>query len=117
MYGTEQKSQFIEFRAKGWSLVRIAEHLKISVRTLADWNQSSKVEIQMMRRVEMEALQEKILFTHEQDLKRLAEYFQLINKEMLRRSEKLQFEEARNLFRLYEIVRDEIQEARRVVKE
>jgi transcriptional regulator len=31
MYGTDTKSQFLELRAKGWSLARIAEHLKMLV--------------------------------------------------------------------------------------
>ena len=38
MYDTDTKNQFLELRAKGWSLARIAERLKVAQRTLVDWN-------------------------------------------------------------------------------
>jgi hypothetical protein len=37
-------------------------------RTLVDWNRQSQAEIRTWRAVELEALQEKILATHEQEL-------------------------------------------------
>ena len=38
MYDTDTKNQFLELRAKGWSLSRIAERLNVARRTLVDWN-------------------------------------------------------------------------------
>jgi hypothetical protein len=38
MYDTDTKSQFLELRAKGWSLSRLAERLNVAQRTLVDWN-------------------------------------------------------------------------------
>ncbi len=42
---SEPKRQFLEPRAKGWSLRRIAEHLQIAQRTLVDWNRQEHKEI------------------------------------------------------------------------
>ena len=38
MYDTDTKNQFLELRAKGWSLSRLAERLNVVQRTLVDWN-------------------------------------------------------------------------------
>jgi transcriptional regulator len=59
MYGTDTKSQFLELRAKGWSLARIAERLKVAQRTLVD--RQDYEEIRTLRAFEIEALQEKLL--------------------------------------------------------
>jgi hypothetical protein len=71
MYDIETKTQFLELRAKGWSLARIAERLNIAQRTLVDWNRQEHEQIRVLRAIECEALQEKILATHEQQLVRL----------------------------------------------
>jgi transposase-like protein len=71
MYDIDTKSQFLELRAKGCSLSRIAERLKVSQRTLVDWNRQEHEQIRTLRAIEWEALQEKILATHEQELVRL----------------------------------------------
>ena len=44
MHNTDTKSQFIELRAKGWSLVRIAAHINVCPQTLVDWNRQSQTE-------------------------------------------------------------------------
>ena len=49
MYDTDTKSQFLELRAKGWSLARIAERLKVSQRTLVNWNRQEHEEIRTLR--------------------------------------------------------------------
>lgn len=110
MHSTDTKSQFIELRAKGWSLARIAAHLKISTRTLVDWNRQAKDEIRVLRALELEALQEKILATHEQELTRLAEHLQRLEQETARRD--LKFVETENLYRLSSMVRAEIRRVR-----
>ena len=71
MYDTDTKSQFLELRANGWSLARIAAHLKVAQRTLVDWNRQEHEQIRTLRAIELEALQEKILSTREQELTRL----------------------------------------------
>jgi hypothetical protein len=52
MYDVEMKNQFLELRAKGWSLSRIAEQLKVSQRTLVTWNRQEHEQIRTLRAIE-----------------------------------------------------------------
>jgi hypothetical protein len=67
MYDIDTKNQFLELRAKGWSLSRISERLNVSQRTLVDWNRQEHEQIRTLRAIEWETLQEKILPTCEQE--------------------------------------------------
>jgi hypothetical protein len=49
MYDNDTKNQFIELRAKGWSLGRTSEQLKVSQRTLVDWNRQEREQIRTLR--------------------------------------------------------------------
>ena len=106
MYGTDTKSQFLELRAKGWSLARIAEHLKIAQRTLVDWNRQEHEQIRTLKAIELEALQEKILSTREQELTRLKQELDRLEQELANR--KVEFVSTENLYRLSALVRAEI---------
>jgi len=66
MYDADTKGQFLELRAKGWSLARIAKRLKVAQRTLVDWNRQEQEQIRSLRAIELEALREKILPTMKQ---------------------------------------------------
>ncbi len=54
----EEKSRFIELRAKGYSLARIASELGVSKQTLINWQKEFCLEISNMRALEHEALLE-----------------------------------------------------------
>jgi len=110
MHSTDTKSQFIELRAKDWSLARIAARINVSPRTLVEWNRQSQDEIRVLRAVELEALQEKILATHEQELTSLTQHLRRLEEEAATR--KLQFVETKDLFRLTSLVRAEIRKVR-----
>ena len=73
MYDNETKNQFIELRAKGWSYHRVAEHLNISPSTAHLWAAEFSTEIQKLRAIELEAIQERVLASYEQDLTYLAD--------------------------------------------
>jgi transposase len=73
MHTNETKDRFIELRAKGWGYHRIAEQLNISSSTAQAWAADFRTEIQKLRAVEFEAIQERILASYEQDLTYLAE--------------------------------------------
>jgi hypothetical protein len=73
MYPNETKDKFIELRAKGWSYHRIADHLNISSSTAHHWAADFSDEIQKLRAIELEAIQERVLASYEQDLTYLAE--------------------------------------------
>ena len=110
MHSTDTKSQFIELRAKGWSLARIAAHLNVCKRTLVDWNCQSQTEISTLHAVELEALQEKILASHELELTRLTQHLKRLEEEMADRG--LQAVETKDLYRLSSLVRAEIRKVR-----
>ena len=106
MYGTDTKSQFLELRAKGWSLARIAERLQIAQRTLVEWNRQEHEQIRTLKAIELEALQEKILSTREQELTRLKQELDRLEQELA--SRKVEFVSTENLYRLSALVRAEI---------
>jgi hypothetical protein len=73
MHTNEIKDKFIELRAKGWSYGRIAEELNISKGIAHTWAAQFSLEIQKLRAIELEAIQERVLASYEQDLTYLAE--------------------------------------------
>lgn len=75
-----------------------------------NWNRHSHAEIQVLRAVDLEALQEKILATHEQALTRLTQQLKRLEEELARRE--LQFVETKDLYRLSSLVRSEIRRVR-----
>jgi len=110
MHPTDTKSRFIELRAKGWSLARIAAHLDVAKRTLVDWNQHSQTEIRTLKAVELEALQEKLLASHEAELTQLNNHLQRIETELAKRS--LVIVSTENLYRLAAQLRRQLQQTR-----
>ena len=103
-------TQFITLRAKGWSLARIAAQISVSPHTLVDWNQQSYAELRTLRALEVEALQEKVLASHESVLTRLGQQLRRIEEEVAER--KLKFVDTEDLFRLSSLLRSEIRKVR-----
>ncbi len=58
MYSNDTKDQFLEMRAKGTSLSRIATDLHVSQRTLVGWNRQLAPDIRALRAIDLEALGE-----------------------------------------------------------
>jgi transcriptional regulator with XRE-family HTH domain len=106
MYDADTKNQFLELRAKGCSLSRIAERLKVSQRTLVDWNRQEHEQIRTLRAIECEALQEKILASREQELISLKKELDRLEAELAKRT--MQYVSTENLYRLSALVRGEI---------
>ena len=71
MHTTDIRHRFIELRAQGWSLARIAAELQIAKCTLVEWNRAARQEIRDLKGVELEALHERILISYEEELARL----------------------------------------------
>lgn len=78
----ELQSQFIELRAKGWSLVRISKKLKVSKSTLANWSQELEAEIASLKAMELEALYERYFLVKEERIKLLGEQLKDIQEEL-----------------------------------
>jgi transposase len=73
MHSHQTKDQFIELRAKGISLDDIIKQLPISKGTAVAWSTRFNARIQRLRAIELQAIQERILSSYEQDLAWLAE--------------------------------------------
>jgi transposase len=82
----EQKSQFIELRAKGWSYTRIAKKLKVAKSTLSNWSQELEGEIASLRAMELEALYERYYLAKQARLKLLGEQLRKVKAELAGRS-------------------------------
>jgi len=63
MHTTDKVNQFIELRAKGLSIPRISEHLKIPASTLYDWNERHSHQVQGLKRAIFEEIEERVLGT------------------------------------------------------
>jgi hypothetical protein len=68
MHDQQTIDHFIALRAKGLSCQRIAEQLGISSGTASNWGQTHKDDIQRLRLVHMEAIQERHLKTYEEQI-------------------------------------------------
>ncbi len=68
MHSTETRDKFLELRARGLSLARIAGKIGVSKRTLIDWNREHAEELRALRAVQLEAIQEKLMATTEGEL-------------------------------------------------
>jgi hypothetical protein len=106
MHSQTTINQFIELRAQGLSLNRIADQLSVSKRTLVDWNREHQETIVSLRAFELEALHEKVLASHEQELTRLVACQSKIDDELAKRS--LETIPTDKLLRLSFLVRQEI---------
>ncbi len=106
MYDTEIRTAFIELRAKGWSIKRIAIRLKVAPRTLVDWHRQDQDTIRTLRALELEALQEKILATREQELQMLKSNLDTIHEQIALKDHR--YTSLENLYRLASLVRAEI---------
>ncbi|MGZ4964577.1 MAG: hypothetical protein ACXWKG_20250 [Limisphaerales bacterium] len=108
MHSTDTKSKFLELRTKDWSLARISKQLDVSVRTLVDWNRQHRDELRTLRSVEIEALQEKLLATHEHQLTTLVTQLNRLDERIA--SVKLEFVETKDLYRIAASVRAQVRQ-------
>jgi transcriptional regulator len=81
----EIKQQFIELRAKGHSLTKIAGKLGKCRQTLSNWNSELEEEISNARALELEALFEEFLLTKEHRIKALSQLLCKIDQELNKR--------------------------------
>ncbi len=86
MHAADTRHRFIELRAQGWSLARIAAELHLAKRTLVEWNRQAQQEIRDLKDVEVEALQERILVSHEVELERLTAQLNRIESVLAKRN-------------------------------
>jgi intein-encoded DNA endonuclease-like protein len=85
MKEAKTKERFVELRAEGWSYERIARELRVSKQTLIDWSHTLEMEIQNLRAIQIEMLQEKYALSKEQKIELFGERLEAIKKELLKR--------------------------------
>lgn len=106
MYDTDTKAQFLQLRAKGWSLARIANRLNVAQRTLVNWNRQEQDQIRSLQSIELEALRDKILAAREQELNHLQQELDRLESELAKRS--LKYTSTEDLYRLSALLRNQI---------
>lgn len=82
----ELQAQFIELRAKGYSLARCAKLLRLSKTTLSTWQQDLEAQIAGLKAIELEALQETFFLAKEARIRLLGLQVQAILEELTTRS-------------------------------
>ena len=80
-----KEMRFVCLRAEGLSYSKIAVALKVSKRTLIEWSKKLAVEVENLRQIGMEALQEEYLLGRRHRLKVLGAEQQKIVEEILKR--------------------------------
>jgi hypothetical protein len=106
MHDMDTRNRFVEMRSKGVSLARIASRLKVSKRTLVEWNQQEQHHIRALRAVELEALREKIFLGREHEMYQLSIQLERIEEQLGKKS--YEFVSMMDLFRLAAMVRGEV---------
>jgi len=82
MKPTEIKTKFVDLRAKGWSFDKIASELKVAKKTLLNWNQELKKEIEELKAIELKSLREQYYINQYQSIKTIGETLERINQEI-----------------------------------
>jgi len=78
----EQKTRFVELRARGHSYAAIAKELGVSKGTLTAWNTELEAEIAKAKGVELEALQEEFFLLKEGRIRLIGEELKAIQAEI-----------------------------------
>jgi len=82
MYSNDLRDKFIELRAQNISIRNIAEQLGVHRNTLLDWELKYREEIDNLRAIELEAIQERLLPKYEQEVTELAEEYKRVTAEL-----------------------------------
>jgi transcriptional regulator with XRE-family HTH domain len=78
----ELQQQFVELRAKGWSLRKIERKLKVSKSTLANWDRALEEEIASLKAMELEALYESYFLAKESRIRVLGQQLRRVQQEL-----------------------------------
>lgn len=86
MKDAETQEKFVALRARGWTLIRLEEELKVSKPTLIAWSRKFQFQIQNLRTIECENLVDKYLATKEQRIQALALHLSKVEEELAKRN-------------------------------
>jgi hypothetical protein len=82
----ETHQKFIQLRSQGWSFARIAQELNVARGTLINWSRKFQFEINNLRALEMESLQEQLLTSRETRARALGDYLKQVEEELKKRN-------------------------------
>ena len=85
MHDLQIQQRFVHLRSQGWSFARIAEDIKVSRPTLINWSRKFQFEIQNLRAIELEALQEQLIATREVRARALGDQLRQVEQELKKR--------------------------------
>jgi restriction endonuclease Mrr len=85
MKNNEVRQRFIELRAKGISFDKIAKELKIAKSTLIEWSKIYLREIENLKAIELEALQEQFFLNKTARIEMLGQQVDRMKKEIQKR--------------------------------
>lgn len=77
--------RFVQLRSEGLSFARIAQELNVSKPTLIKWSRKFQYQIQNLRAIHLEELQEKWLASRSARLEALGQKLQLVEAELAKR--------------------------------
>jgi len=106
MHSPETRQKFVERRAQGWSLVRIASELGVARSTLIEWSRQLRFEIQNQRAIELDDLRNRLLGSCASRAAVLAEKLGRVEEELRQRD--LASVSTRSLFALSRALRREL---------
>ena len=86
MHDLQMQQRFVQLRAQGWSFVRIAKELGVARQTLITWSRKFQFEIQNLRAIELEGLQEQLLSTRESRARILTDQLRKVEGELAKRN-------------------------------
>src|SRR6266850_654498 len=110
MHPKSKKNQFLYYRSQNWSLIRISEKIGVCRSTLVQWNRECEHTLSVLRAVEQDELEGQILAAHRQDLDRLIQRQNAIEKELAHPA--LEEVSTEKLFRMASLVLDQVNLAR-----
>lgn len=85
MKDAKTRERFVELRGEGWSFDRISRELKVSKQTLVSWSKDLAQDIQNLRSIQLDALQERYQLAKAHRLLLFGEQLQRFRAELEKR--------------------------------
>ena len=85
MHSPEVRQKFIERRAQGWSLVRIASELGVARSTLIEWSRQLRFQLQNQTAIELDDLQHRLLGPRQHRARQFATKLGAVEAELAKR--------------------------------
>jgi hypothetical protein len=106
-------NKFIELRAAGHSLGKISELIGVPKTTLFHWNVRNRHTIDHLKRIDLEALEERIIGSHQDQFAILAQMLDHLEKNLSRKiSERAKYLTVNELFWMAANLRSQVQRLR-----